>query len=129
MSTDALLEEIGKLTLTEAADLVKKMEEKFGISAAAPVAVAGVAAPAAAGDAAGAEAEDASFNVILKSFGEKKIDVIKAVRELTGLGLKEAKELVEKGDQVVKEGLDKAAAEEAKGKLEAAGAKVELKAA
>ncbi|MDH5656819.1 MAG: 50S ribosomal protein L7/L12 [Spirochaetia bacterium] len=124
MSTDALLEQIGSLTLVEAADLVKKMEEKFGISAAAPVAVA--AAGAAPGAAAAADDADASFNVVLKSFGEKKIDVIKAVREATGLGLKEAKDLVEKGDQVVKEGLAKAAADELKGKLEAAGATVAL---
>lgn len=124
MSTDALLEEIGKLTLTEAAELVQKMEEKFGISTAAPVAVAGAAAaPAAEG---GGDDADASFNVVLKSFGEKKIDVIKAVRELTGLGLKEAKELVEKGNQVVKEGANKEGAEEAKKKLEEAGATVEL---
>lgn len=123
-TTDALLEQIGNLTLTEAAELVKKMEDKFGIStAAAPVAVAaavGAAAPADAG-------EEASFNVVLKSFGEKKIDVIKAVRGVTGLGLKEAKELVEKGDQVVKESLDKAAAEELKKQLEEAGATIELK--
>jgi large subunit ribosomal protein L7/L12 len=124
MSTDALLEEIGKLTLTEAAELVKKMEEKFGISTAAPVAVAG-AAPAAGGEAGGDDA-DATFNVVLKSFGEKKIDVIKVVRELTGLGLKEAKEMVEKGNQVVKEGVNKEGADEAKSKLEAAGASVEL---
>ena len=120
--TSALLEQIGNLTLTEAADLVKKMEDKFGISTAAPMAVA--AAPGGGG--AAAEAEDSSFNVILKSFGDKKIDVIKAVREATGLGLKEAKELVEKGDQAVKEGLDKAASDELKKKLEAAGATVAL---
>ncbi|MBU42939.1 MAG: 50S ribosomal protein L7/L12 [Spirochaetaceae bacterium] len=124
MSTDALLEQIGQLTLVEAAELVKKMEEKFGISTAAPVAVAAGAAPAAGGGAA--DAEDAEFNVVLKSFGEKKIDVIKVVREETGLGLKEAKDLVEKGDQVVKESLPKAQAEELKKKLEGAGAKVEL---
>jgi len=125
MSTDALLEQIGSLTLVEAADLVKKMEEKFGISAAAPVAVAAAGAPAAAGGAA--DDADASFNVVLKGFGDKKkIDVIKAVREATGLGLKEAKDLVEKGDQVVKEGLAKAAADELKGKLEAAGGTVAL---
>lgn len=124
MSTDALLEQIGQLTLVEAAELVKKMEEKFGISTAAPVAVAAGGAPAAGG--AAADAEDAEFNVVLKSFGEKKIDVIKVVREETGLGLKEAKDLVEKGDQVVKESLPKAQAEELKKKLEGAGAKVEL---
>jgi large subunit ribosomal protein L7/L12 len=125
MSVDALLEQIGGLTLTEAADLVQKMEEKFGISTAAPVAVAG--AVAGGGDAGGdAGGEDATFNVVLKSHGDKKIDVIKAVREITGLGLKEAKEMVEKGGQVVKESAPKATAEEVKGKLEAAGATVEL---
>lgn len=121
---DSLLEQIGGLTLTEAADLVKKMEDKFGISTAAPVAAVAMA-PGAGGGDAGGEA-DTNYNVVLKSFGDKKIDVIKAVREATGLGLKEAKDLVEKGDQVVKEDLEKAAAEELKGKLEAAGAKVEL---
>ena len=123
-NTDTLLEEIGKLTLSEAADLVKKMEDKFGISTAAPVAVAAAASGAGAGEA---EA-DSTFNVILKEFGAKKIEVIKAVREATGLGLKEAKELVEKGNQVVKESMDKGPAEELKAKLEAAGATVELKA-
>ncbi len=125
MATDtaALLESIGNLTLTEAADLVKQMEEKFGIStAAAAVAVA----PGPSQGDAGPSDDDATFNVILESFGEKKIDVIKAVREATGLGLKEAKDLVEKGGQAVKEGLDKAGADELKGKLEAAGAKVKL---
>ncbi len=124
MSTDALLEQIGKLTLIEAADLVKKMEEKFGISTAAPVAVAAAAAPAGAADAG----EDATFNVVLKAHGDKKIDVIKVVREVTGLGLKEAKDLVEKPGSNVKEGLAKAAAEDLKKKLEAVGAAVELKA-
>lgn len=123
-NVDTLLDEIGGLTLTEAADLVKKMEDKFGISTAAPVAVA--AGGGGGGDAGGAPDEDATFNVVLKSFGEKKIDVIKAVREATGLGLKEAKDLVEKGNQNVKEGLDKAASDELKKKLEAAGASVEL---
>jgi len=124
MSVDTLLEQIGALSLTDAAELVKKMEEKFGISTAAPVAVAAAAAPAAGGDAGAGE--DATFNVVLKSFGEKKIDVIKVVRELTGLGLKEAKELVEKGGQTVKEGVSKASADEMKGKLEGAGAQVDL---
>ncbi len=122
--TDELLEKIGQLTLVEAAELVKKMEEKFGISTAAPVAVAGVA-PAAGGAQQAAE-EPTSFNVILKNQGDKKVDVIKVVREITGLGLKEAKELVEKGNQVVKEGVAKAEAEDLKKKLEAAGATVEL---
>ncbi|MBE7439508.1 MAG: 50S ribosomal protein L7/L12 [Spirochaetales bacterium] len=121
-NVDALLEDIGKLTLTEAADLVKKMEDKFGISTAAPVAVA--AGPAGGG--AAPAAEDTNFNVVLKAFGDKKIDVIKAVREATGLGLKEAKELVEKGNQAVKEDLPKAAAEDLKKKLTEAGATVEL---
>ncbi|PJZ68758.1 50S ribosomal protein L7/L12 [Leptospira perolatii] len=125
MSTETLLEQIGKLTLVEAADLVKKMEEKFGISAAAPVAVA--AAAPAGGGAAAAE-EPASFNVILKGFGDKKIEVIKVVREITGLGLKEAKDLVEAGGKSVKEGVAKAEAEDLKKKLEAVGAQIELKA-
>jgi len=123
MSTDALLEKIGSLSLVEAAELVKKMEEKFGISAAAPVAAV-AAAPAAGG--AAADDADQAFNVVLKAFGDKKIEVIKAVREATGLGLKEAKEMVEKGNQVVKEGLAKAQADELKKKLEEAGATVEL---
>ncbi|XDD50853.1 50S ribosomal protein L7/L12 [Leptospira sp. WS92.C1] len=124
MSTEALLEQIGKLTLVEAADLVKKMEDKFGISAAAPVAVA-AAAPAAGG----AAAEEAStFNVILKGFGDKKIEVIKLVREITGLGLKEAKDLVEAGGKSVKEGVSKAEADDLKKKLEGVGAQIELKA-
>lgn len=118
---EALLEQIGGLSLTEAADLVKKMEEKFDISTAAPVAVA-----AAGGDAGGADAADQNFNVVLKTFGAKKIDVIKAVRAATGLGLKEAKDMVEKGDQVIKEDLPKDAANELKGQLEAAGATAEL---
>ena len=126
MSTDALLESIGKLTLMEAAELVKKMEEKFGISTAAPVAVA--AGPAAGGAADAGAGEDATFNVVLKSHGEKKIDVIKVVREVTGLGLKEAKDLVEKAGSVVKEGLAKAAAEDIKKKLEEIGAQIEMKA-
>ncbi|TGJ98724.1 50S ribosomal protein L7/L12 [Leptospira semungkisensis] len=124
-TTEALLEQLGKLTLVEAADLVKKMEEKFGISAAAPVAVA-AAAPAAGG--AAAADEPASFNVILKGFGDKKIEVIKVVREITGLGLKEAKDLVEAGGKSVKEGVAKAEADDLKKKLEAVGAQIELKA-
>lgn len=124
-TTEALLEQLGKLTLVEAADLVKKMEEKFGISAAAPVAVA-AAAPAAGG--AAAADEPASFNVVLKGFGDKKIEVIKVVREITGLGLKEAKDLVEAGGKSVKEGVAKAEADDIKKKLEAVGAQIELKA-
>ncbi len=124
-NVDALLDQIGGLTLTEAADLVKKMEEKFGISTAAPVAVAMGGGASGGGGDAGAD-EDTTYNVVLKAFGDKKIDVIKAVREATGLGLKEAKDLVEKGNQAVKEGLEKAPAEDLKKKLEAAGATVEL---
>ncbi|EMY78380.1 ribosomal protein L7/L12 [Leptospira weilii serovar Ranarum str. ICFT] len=103
---------------------MKKMEDKFGISAAAPVAVA-AAAPAAGA----AVAEEAStFNVILKGFGDKKIEVIKLVREITGLGLKEAKDLVEAGGKSVKEGVSKAEADDLKKKLEGVGAQIELKA-
>ena len=121
----ALAEQIGSLTLKEASELVKQMEEKFNISTAAPVAVA--AAPA--GDSGAQASEELSFDVILQSFGDKKINVIKAVREATGLGLKEAKDLVEKGGQAVKKDLEKTVAEELKKKLEEAGAAVELKAA
>lgn len=123
MSVDALLDQIGSLTLVEAADLVKKMEDKFGISTAAPVAVAAAAGGAAAGAASD---DDASFNVVLKGFGDKKIDVIKVVREVTGLGLKEAKDMVEKGGETVKDSLSKADAEALKKKLEEVGAQVEL---
>jgi large subunit ribosomal protein L7/L12 len=123
LSVDELLEAIGGLTLLEASELVSAMEEKFGISAAAPVAVA--AAPGAAAGEAAAE-EKSEFNVILKDFGGNKIAVIKEVRAITGLGLKEAKELVEAGGKAVKEGAPKEEAEEMKKKLEAAGATVEL---
>lgn len=122
-TTETLLEQIGNLTLVQAAELVKAMEEKFGISAAAPVAVAaagGAAAPAAA-------EEPAEVNVILKAHGDKKIDVIKVVREITGLGLKEAKDLVEAGGKPVKEGISKDEANALKAKLEAVGATVEIK--
>jgi large subunit ribosomal protein L7/L12 len=115
-----LVEELSKLTVLEAAELSKMLEEKWGVSAAAPVA----AAAAAAGPAA---EEQTEFTVHLAATGEKKIDVIKVVRELTGLGLKEAKDLVEGAPQVVKEGVAKKDAEEMKKKLEAVGAKVELK--
>ncbi|EQA60570.1 50S ribosomal protein L7/L12 [Leptospira alexanderi] len=102
------------------------MEDKFGISAAAPVAVA-AAAPAGGGGGAAAE-EASTFNVILKGFGDKKIEVIKLVREITGLGLKEAKDLVEAGGKSVKEGVSKAEADDLKKKLEGVGAQIELKA-
>ena len=115
------VEEIKGLTVMELADLVKAIEEEFGVSAAAPVMVAG------AGAAAPAAEEKTEFDVVLKSAGANKINVIKVVREITGLGLKEAKELVDNAPKTVKEGLSKAEAEEMKAKLEEAGAKVELK--
>ena len=118
-----LLEEISKLTLAEAAELKKLMEEKFGVTAAAPVMV-GAAAPAAAAEAA---EEKTDFNVELTEVGANKLNVIKAVREITGLGLKEAKDLVEGAPKNVKEGCAKEEAEELKKKLEAAGAKITLK--
>ena len=124
MSVEAILESIEKLTLLEAAELVKAMEEKFGVSAAAPVAVA--AAPAAGAAAAPAE-EKTSFDVILAAAGANKINVIKEVRAITGLGLVEAKTLVESAPKPVKEGAKKEEADEIKAKLEAAGATVELK--
>ncbi len=117
-----LVEELSKLTVIEAAELSKKLEEVWGVSAAAPAAVA--AAPAAEAEA---EAEKDSFDVVLASFGEKKINVIKEVRALTGLGLKEAKDLVESAPKAIKEGVSKDEAEQVKAKLEAAGATVELK--
>ncbi len=124
MSIESILESIEKLTLLEAAELVKAMEEKFGVSAAAPVAVA--AAPAAA--AAPAEDADAAVNVILASVpADKKIAVLKEVRGITGLGLKEAKDLVEAAPKAVKEGIKKDEAEALKKQLEAAGATVEIK--
>ncbi len=121
---EELLEKIGALTLVEAAELKTAMEEKFGVSAAAPVMMAGAAAPA---DGAAAEEEQTEFDVELTEFGAKKLNVIKAVREITGLGLKEAKEVVEAAPKVIKEGVQKDEAEELKKKLEAAGAKVTVK--
>ena len=120
---EKLVEELSALTVLEAAQLSKLLEEKWGVSAAAPVAVA--AAPAADG-APAAEQKD-EFTVVLAAAGDKKINVIKAVREITGLGLKEAKDLVEAAPKPVKEAVPKADAEKLKAKLEAEGAKVELK--
>jgi len=122
---DKLVDELSKLTVIEAAELSKKLEEAWGVSAAAPVAVA--AAAPAGGEAAEAEAEKDSFDVVLASVGDKKINVIKEVRVITGLGLKEAKDLVEAAPKAVKEGVGKDEAEEVKTKLEGAGATVELK--
>jgi len=121
---DEILEKIESLTLLEAADLVKKMEEKFGVSAAAPVAVAAVAA----GPAAPAEEEASTdVSVILEDCGANKINVLKEVRAITGLGLKEAKDLVDNAPKPVKEGIKKEEAADIKAKLEAAGAKVTIK--
>ena len=119
---EKLVEELSTLTVLEAAQLSKLLEDKWGVSAAAPVAVAAAGAAAAAPD----EVKD-EFSVILAAAGDKKINVIKAVREITGLGLKEAKDLVEAAPKAVKEGVPKADAEKLKAKLEAEGAKVELK--
>ena len=119
-----ILDKISSMTVLELSELIKAMEDKFGVSAAAAVAVAGPAAGAA--PAAAAE-EQTEFTVVLASFGENKVNVIKAVRELTGLGLKEAKDLVDAAPKPVKEGVNKADAEAAKKKLEEAGAKADIK--
>ncbi|MDC7219828.1 MAG: 50S ribosomal protein L7/L12 [Spirochaetales bacterium] len=125
MTTEEILDAIAGMTVLEVSELVKAMEEKFGVTAAAPVAVAAAAPGAAAGAAA---EEKTEFDVILKGFeASKKIAVIKEVRGITGLGLKEAKELVEGGEKAVKEGVSKEEAEEVKTKLEGAGATVEVK--
>ena len=126
-NVEQIAEELDKLTLLEAAQLSKMLQEKWGVSAAAPVAVA--AMPGAGGAAAGAAAaeEKTEFDVVLMAAGEKKIQVIKVVRELTGLGLKEAKDLVDGAPKPVKEAVAKAEAETIKKKLEEQGAKVEIK--
>lgn len=120
MTTEDILAAVEKMTAMELSSLVKAIEDKFGVTAAAPVMVA------AAGAAGGAEEEKTEFTIILKSFGEKKIDVIKAVREITGLGLGEAKALVEEGNKPVKENVSKDEAAKIKEKLTAAGAAVEI---
>jgi large subunit ribosomal protein L7/L12 len=122
---EKLVDELSNLTVLEAAELSKLLEEKWGVSAAAPVAVA-AAGPAAGGEAAAAEEKD-EFDIILAAAGDKKINVIKEVRTITGLGLKEAKDLVEGAPKPLKEGVKKEEAEEIKKKLEEAGATVELK--
>ena len=121
--TTQILEEIKALTILEMKDLVAALEEEFGVSAA-PVAVAGAAAPAAGG---AAEAEKSEYDVVMTSFGDKKLDVIKVVREITGMGLKDAKDLVEGVPSKVKEGVSKSDAEEIQKKLQEAGATAELK--
>jgi len=125
VSKEDILETIANMSVMDVVELIDAMEEKFGVSAAAPVAVA-AAGPAAGGDAAAAE-EKTEFDVILSSFGDKKVAVIKEVRGITGLGLKEAKDLVEGAPSPVKEGVSKDEAEEIKTKLECAGAQVEVK--
>ncbi len=124
ISKDEILDAISEMSVLDLSSLIKDMEEKFGVSAAAAVAVA---APAAGGDAGAAVEEKTDFDVILTSFGEKKVGVIKVVRGLTGLGLKEAKDLVESAPAAIKEGVEKAEAEDLKKQLEEAGATVELK--
>ena len=122
-----LVEDLSSLTVIEAAELSKRLEEKWGVSAAAPVAVAAAAAGGAGGGAAEAVAEKTEFNVILAATGDKKINVIKEVRAITGLGLKEAKDLVEAAPKAVKEGVTKDEAAKIKKQLEEAGATVEVK--
>ncbi|MBQ1511338.1 MAG: 50S ribosomal protein L7/L12 [Selenomonadaceae bacterium] len=124
MTKEEIMQAIENMTVLELSELVKAMEEKFGVSAAAPVAVAAAGAPAAGGAAA---EEKTEFDVVLASAGDKKINVIKVVREVTGLGLKEAKALVDGAPAPVKEGVSKADADALKAKLEEAGATVELK--
>ena len=124
VSKEDILETISNMSVMDVVDLISAMEEKFGVSAAAPVAAA--AGPAAGGEAAAAE-EKTEFDVVLASFGSQKVPVIKAVREITGLGLKEAKDLVEGAPAAVKEGVPKDEAEEISKKLEEAGATVEVK--
>ena len=123
VSTDDILDAISNMTVMEVVDLISAMEEKFGVTAAAAVA----AAPAAGGDAGAAAAEQTEFNVVMTAVGENKVKVIKAVRGITGLGLKEAKDLVDGAPAPVKEGASKDEAEEIKKQLEEVGASVELK--
>src|SRR5881409_1359827 len=124
--TDKVFEELGKMSVLELVELKKKIEDEWGITAAAPVAVA-AAGPAAGDGAAAAEEEKTAFDVVLTAAGDKKIQVIKVVRALTGLGLKEAKDLVDQAPNPVKEGIAKEEADTIKGQLEEAGATVELK--
>ncbi|MGH1441736.1 MAG: 50S ribosomal protein L7/L12 [Cellvibrionaceae bacterium] len=124
LSKDDILNAIADMSVMEVVELVEAMEEKFGVSAAAAVAVA---APAAGGDAGAAAAEQTEFDVVITAAGDKKVNAIKAVRAITGLGLKEAKEMVESAPATVKEGVSKEDAEEAKKQLEEAGASAELK--
>jgi large subunit ribosomal protein L7/L12 len=129
MATDTkkLVDTLGKMTVLELVELKNSLEEEWGVTAAAPVAVAAPGAPAAGGDGAGADEEQSTFDVVLTGAGDKKIQVIKVVRALTNLGLKEAKDLVDGAPNPVKEGVTREEADQAKGQLEEAGATVELK--
>ena len=129
MATDTakLVDQLGKMTVLELVELKNALEETWGVTAAAPVAVAAPGAPAAAGDGAPAAEEQTSFDVVLTAAGDKKIQVIKVVRALTGLGLKEAKDLVDSAPKPVKEGVPREEADSIKGQLEEAGATVEVK--
>ena len=125
-TVDKLFDDLGKMTVLELVDLKKKIEEEWGVTAAAPVAVAAVGAPAGGGDGAAAE-EQSAFDVVLTGAGDKKIQVIKVVRAITGLGLKEAKDLVDGAPAAVKEGVNREEADSIKAQLEEAGAGVEVK--
>lgn len=125
LSKQEILDAIAEMSVLELSELITEMEDKFGVSAAA--AAVAVAAPAAGGDAGGAAAEKTEFDVVLTAVGAQKVKVIKAVRELTGLGLKEAKDMVDGAPKAIKEGVEKADAEEALKKLEEAGATAEMK--
>lgn len=126
ISKEDVIEFIANMSVLDLSELIKEMEEKFGVSAAAPVAMM-AAGPGDAAGGAGAEEEQTEFDVILTAYGDKKIQVIKEVRAITGLGLKDAKELVDGAPKPVKEGVDKAEAEKIKAQLEEAGAQVEIK--
>jgi large subunit ribosomal protein L7/L12 len=125
VTKEDVIEFIANMTVLELSELIKELEEKFGVSAAAPIAFAGM--PAGGGDAAAAVEEKTEFDVILAAIGDKKIQVIKEVRAITGLGLKEAKDLVEAAPKAVKEGITKEDAEKIKAQLEGSGASVEIK--
>jgi large subunit ribosomal protein L7/L12 len=127
ISKDDVFEFVDNMTIIQMSEFIKEFEERYGVSAAAPVAAVAAAAPAAGGEAAGAAEEKSSFDVVLSAAGDKKIQVIKVVREITSLGLKEAKELVDSAPKPVKTGVNKEEADEIKAKLEEQGAIVELK--
>ena len=126
-ATDKVFDELGKMSVLDLVELKKKIEDEWGITAAAPVAVAAPGGAAAGGDAGGAAEEQTAFDVVLTNAGQQKIQAIKVVRSITGLGLKEAKDLVDGAPNAVKEGVDKEESESIKGQLEEAGATVEIK--